>query len=58
VTGCEPTEGAEGASITSSAYRITVDGGRDSFFALCIEDPTRETAWLMSDTVESLDGRR
>ncbi|MEF8841200.1 MAG: hypothetical protein V5A62_06185 [Haloarculaceae archaeon] len=55
---CEPTEGEEGAPITSSAYRITVDEGRDSFFALCIEDPTRETAWLMSDTVRSLDGCR
>lgn len=58
VTACESTEGEEGASITSSAYRITVDEGRDSFFALCIEDPSREAAWLMSDTVESLDGCR
>jgi hypothetical protein len=54
VTACESTEGEEGASITSSAYRITVDEGRDSFFALCIEDPSQETAWLMSDTVRSL----
>lgn len=54
VTACEPTEGDEGASITSSAYRITVDEGRDSFFALCIEDSSREAAWLMSDTVRSL----
>lgn len=58
VTACEPTEGDEGASLTSSAYRITVDGGRDSFYALCIEEPTRETAWLMSDTVRSLDELR
>ena len=58
VTACEPTEGDEGASITSSAYRITVDEGRDSFFALCIEDSTRETAWLMSDTVSSLEESR
>ena len=28
VTACESTEGEEGASITSSAYRITVDEGR------------------------------
>lgn len=58
VTACEPTEGDERESITSSAYRITVDEGRDSFFALCIEDPTRETAWLMSDTVRSLEELR
>jgi hypothetical protein len=58
VTACEPTEGDEGATITSSAYRITVDEGRDSFFALCIEDATREAAWLMSDTVRSLDELR
>lgn len=58
MTACEPTEGDEGASITSSAYRITVDEGRDSFFALCIEDVSRETAWLMSDTVRSLDELR
>jgi hypothetical protein len=58
VTGCQSTEGKEGASITSSAYRITVDGGRDSFFALCIEDPSLETAWLMSDTVRSLEELR
>lgn len=58
MTACEPTEGDEGTSITSSAYRITVDEGRDSFFALCIENPTRETAWLMSDTVSSLEELR
>jgi hypothetical protein len=58
VTACEPPAGDEGPSITSSAYHITVDGDRDSFFALCIEDPTDETAWLMSDTVRSLDRLR
>ncbi|MEF8791768.1 MAG: hypothetical protein V5A61_16695 [Haloarculaceae archaeon] len=58
MTACEPPEEDEEASITSSAYRITVDGGRDSFYALCIEDPSRETAWLMSDTVRSLDELR
>jgi len=44
--------------LTSRAYRITVDDGRDSFFALCIEDERCETAWLMSDTVQSLEGMR
>ena len=44
--------------LTSEAYRITVDGGRDSFFALCIEEPGNEDAWLASDTVYSLANRR
>lgn len=39
----------------SRGYRITVDDGRDSFFALSIEDATNEDAWLMSDTVSSLE---
>lgn len=54
----EPTEGAEGEALTSSAYRITIDEGRDSFYALCIEDPNLESAWLMSDTVRSLEATR
>ncbi|MDX1748658.1 MAG: hypothetical protein R3324_22220 [Halobacteriales archaeon] len=54
----EPPEGAEGVSLTSSAYRITVDEGRESFFALCIEDPNLESAWIMSDTVRSLEASR
>ena len=45
-------------SLTSSAYHITVDEGRDSFYALCIEDPSRESAWIMSDTVRSLEAFR
>lgn len=44
--------------VTSRAYRITVDDGRDSFFALSIEESENEAAWLMSDTVESLDTMR
>ncbi|WP_408959356.1 hypothetical protein [Natrinema sp. 74] len=45
----------EGRTLKSRGYRITVDEGRDSFFAISLEDPESETAWLMSDTVRSLD---
>jgi hypothetical protein len=45
-------------SLTSEAYHITVDGGRDSFYALSIEVEDSETAWLMSDTVRSLSEMR
>jgi hypothetical protein len=44
----------EGDALTSSGYRISVDEGRDSFYALCIEDPDDEDQWLISDTVRSL----
>jgi len=53
-----PTSPAEGAPLTSSGYRITVDEGRDSFYALCIEDPDDEKMWLMSDTVRDLRDAR
>jgi len=49
VTGADPDQ-----SLTSEAYHITVDGGRDSFYALSIERENSETAYLMSDTVYSL----
>jgi hypothetical protein len=45
----------EDQELTSSGYRITVDEGRESFFAICIEEPDSETAWIMSDTVRSLE---
>ena len=41
--------------LRSRGYHITVDDGRDSFFALSIERADSETAWLMSDTVLALD---
>ena len=53
-----PDVGRDGASLTSSGYRISVDEGRDSFYALCIEDPDEEDRWLMSDTVRSLQDAR
>lgn len=48
----------EPASLQSHSYRITVDDGRDSFFALSIEDGSNEDAWLMSDTVVALENER
>lgn len=42
----------------SRAYRITVDDGRDSFFALSIEQEGAEASWLISDTVCSLENLR
>lgn len=44
-----------GELLSSQGYRISVDDGRESFFALCIEDPDNDDAWLMSDTVRSLE---
>jgi len=46
------------AELRSEAYHITVDGGRDSFCALSIESPDNDQAWLISDTVVSLEERR
>jgi len=56
VTTAERTDGDDAPSLTSHAYHITVDDGRDSFYALSIEREDSETAWLMSDTVRSLAG--
>ncbi|MHC3439212.1 hypothetical protein ACYJ1Y_14250 [Natrialbaceae archaeon A-gly3] len=53
--GSPPTEGR---TLRSRGYRITVDGGRDSFYAICLEDPECESAWIMSDTVRSLENTR
>ena len=53
-----PEVPTENRPLTSSGYRISVDEGRDSFYALCIEDPDSERRWLMSDTVRSLSDAR
>lgn len=45
-------------AVTSEAYRITVDEGRETFFALCMEENGNDQGWLMSDTVRSLENRR
>lgn len=41
----------KGEKLTSRGFRITVDEGRESFFAICIEEEGSDTAWIMSDTV-------
>ncbi|ELY57441.1 hypothetical protein [Natronolimnohabitans innermongolicus] len=46
------------AQLESRSYRITVDDGRESFFALSIEDAANDDAWLMSDTVVALENER
>ncbi|WP_167768366.1 hypothetical protein [Haloarcula amylovorans] len=53
-----PADTARAEELTSRAYRITVDEGRDSFDALSIESAEREGAWLISDTVRSLEAMR
>ena len=52
----DATDEADG--LVGRGYRITVDDGRESFFALSIEDPDSDGAWLMSDTVRSLEEMR
>jgi len=47
-----------GPALTSRGYHITVDDGRDSFYAISIEDPDVDDAYVMSDTVYSLDEMR
>ncbi|WP_440009600.1 hypothetical protein [Halomicrococcus sp. SG-WS-1] len=53
-----PDSPGEGLELASRGYKITVDEGRDSFFAICIEEPESETAWIMSDTVKTLEEMR
>lgn len=47
-----------GPALTSEGYHITVDDGRDSFYAISIEEPDEDDAWIMSDTVYSLANMR
>lgn len=47
-----------GSALTSRGFRITVDDGRESFYALSIEDPDGDGSWLMSDTAVDLDAMR
>ncbi|WP_247001352.1 hypothetical protein [Halosolutus gelatinilyticus] len=58
MTPADQTPPEHEPTLRSRSYRITVDGGRDSFFALSIEDAECETAWLMSDTVFALEQMR
>ena len=52
------TAPVDGPALTSRGYHITVDDGRDSFYAISIEDPDVDDAYVMSDTVYSLDEMR
>lgn len=56
VTPAEPSPNGE--SLSSRGYKITVDQDRDSFFALQIEEVDNDEAWLLSDTVRSLENMR
>ncbi|WP_323677171.1 hypothetical protein [Halorubellus sp. PRR65] len=47
-----------GPVLTSEGYHITVDDGRDSFYAISIEEADEDDAWIMSDTVYTLDEMR
>lgn len=54
----QPADTAPIEQLRSEAYHITVDGGRESFCALSIESPDNDAAWLISDTVRSLESMR
>jgi len=58
VVSPQPADSSLPTELTSQAYQITVDGGRDTFCALSIESPDDDGAWLISDTVRSLDNMR
>jgi hypothetical protein len=58
VTSIETEDPADLDPLTTAAYHVTVDGGRDSFYALSIEREDSDTAYLMSDTVVALDEMR
>ncbi len=58
MTAAEPNGTGDTDRLESRGYHITVDDGRDSFFALSIERADSDTAWLMSDTVYTLDEMR
>lgn len=53
-----PTQSSDDEPLETDGYQITVDDGRESFFALSLECPTNDRAWLMSDVVCSLDQMR
>ncbi|NKE36997.1 hypothetical protein GWG54_14435 [Natronococcus sp. JC468] len=54
----DPSPPERTVDLQSRSYRITVDDGRESFFALSIEDAANDDAWLMSDTVRALESMR
>lgn len=54
----KPADDSPAQELQSEAYHITVDDGADSFCALSIEVPDADDAWLISDTVTSLESMR
>jgi len=54
----QPADNSPRETLESEAYHITVDDGADSFCALSIESPDNDHAWLISDTVTSLESMR
>ncbi|MFB1062582.1 hypothetical protein [Natrinema sp. H-ect4] len=54
----ESNTAAQTGPVRSRGYRITVDNGRESFFALSIERVDSEDAWLMSDAAVALENAR
>lgn len=54
----QPADDPPSAELRSEAYHITIDDGSDSFCALSLESPDNDEAWLISDTVTSLDSMR
>lgn len=58
VTIPEPDPSDRHVPLTSRAFRITLDGGRETFDALEIADGRCPEAYLMSDTVRSLEEMR
>jgi len=58
VVPAESNTTAQTGPVRSRGYRITVDNGRESFFALSIERVDSEDAWLMSDAAVALENAR
>jgi hypothetical protein len=54
----DPNGPGPSESLTSRAYRISVDDGRESFDALSIEGDDPDTEWIISDTVVALKNMR
>ncbi|MFC6988868.1 hypothetical protein ACFQJD_09390 [Haloplanus sp. GCM10025708] len=54
----DETEPEWARSLRSRAYEFTLEEGPESMFALSIEETDCETAWLISDTVVSLERMR
>ena len=54
----EPPSRPPVESLTSRGYEITVDEGRETFFALQIAAEDNKDAWIMSDTVCALENMR